>query len=232
MSESRTVYVYEAIIRGVLARRYRPGQALNRREVAAELSVSISPVNEAFAVLQSEGIVQTLPRKGTFVAQLDWRDLTELTLIRTALEAEAARSYCGEPISARRQEMLDLAGSVDDAEPVTYEHLHADVVFHRALVSLAGNRALATMLDTVIARSLLLAMEANLSTRGRPATMSHRKLVRDLCSARPEAVDQIIRRNIFSGKEAFLDVDMSRGSADRADSSLDLVLSVLQEAHV
>ncbi|TVQ20832.1 MAG: GntR family transcriptional regulator [Spirochaetaceae bacterium] len=204
---------------------------MNRREVAAELSVSISPVNEAFAILQSEGIVQTLPRKGTFVSQLDWRDLVELTIVRTALEAEAARAYCGERIALKRKELLELAGRVDDAEPVTYEHLHADIVFHRTLVSLAGNRSLAMMLDTVIARSLLLAMEAALATRGRPTTMSHRKLVRDLCSAKPAAVDQIIRRNIYSGKEAFLDVDTARSVTDRPDTPLDLVLSVIQEAH-
>ena len=231
MPESRTSYVHENVIRRILSGAYKPGRALNRREVASELSVSISPVNEAFAVLQSEGIVQTLPRKGTFVAQLDWRDLVELTIIRTALEVEAARAYCGERISSRQQEMLELAGRVDDAEPVTYEHLHADVVFHRTLVSLAGNRTLATMLDTVIARSLLLAMEATLATRGRPVTKSHRKFVRDLCSARPDAVAPIVRRNIFSGKEAFLDVEMSRAVVDRTGSPLDLVLSVIQEAH-
>jgi len=231
VTESRTAYVYESVIRRILSGAYRPGQALNRREVASELSVSISPVNEAFAVLQSEGIVQTLPRKGTFVSQLDWRDLVELTIVRTALEAEAARAYCGERIARNRKELLELADRVDDAEPVTYEHLHADIVFHRKLVSLAGNRSLAMMLDTVIARSLLLAMEAALATRGRPTTMSHRKLVSDLCSARPDAVAQIIRRNIYSGKEAFLDVDTARSVTARPDTPLDLVLSVIQEAH-
>ena len=228
MSESRASHVYETILRRVLVGHYRPGQALNRREIAGELGVSISPVNEAFAVLQTEGIVETVPRKGTFIARLDWRDLAELTIVRAALEVEAARAYCGERISERARELLELAARVDAAQPVTYEHLHADVVFHRALAALSGNRSLASMLDTVIARSLLLAMEAALATHGKPASMSHRKFVRDLCAASPENVAPVVRKNIFFGKEIFLDAAPS-GTA-RADSSLDLVLSVIKES--
>ncbi len=228
MSESRASHVYETILRRVLVGDYRPGQALTRRDVAAELGVSISPVNEAFVVLQSERIVETVPRKGTFIARLDRRDLAELTIVRTALEVEAARAYCGGRISERARELLELAARVDAAEPVTYEHLHADVVFHRALVALSGNRFLASMLDTVIARSLLLAMGAALAAHGKPASMSHRKLVRDLCAASPESVAPIVRKNIYSGKETFLDSDPT-GTA-RTGSPLDLVLSVIKES--
>lgn len=230
MSESRASYVYAAIVRGILSGTYRPGQPLNRREVAGELGVSISPVNEAFAVLQNEGIVQTLPRKGTFLAHLDRRSLAELTVVRAALEVEAARACCGERISAHSGEMLDLAASVDTARPVTYEQLHADVVFHRSLVALAGNRVLASVFDTVIARSLLLAMEASLAAHGRPAYLSHRRFVRDLCRADPDSVAPVVRRNIYSGKESFLEprsLDVETGGSV---SPLDLVLTVLEES--
>lgn len=227
MSESRSSYVYEMVIRRILSGEYRPGQVLNRRGVAADLSVSIFPVNEAFSVLQSEGIVQTVPRKGTFIAQLDWRDLVELTIVRSALEVEAARAYCGERISSRKQEMLELADRVDSAPPVTFEYLHADVVFHRSLVSLAGNRYLASILDTVMTRGLLLAMEAILTTHGEPVTMSHNEFVRELCSATPETVPPIVRRNILAAKQAFVERETSWTDIDRADSSLDLLLSVM-----
>ena len=229
MSESRSSYVYEMIIRRILSGEYRPGHVLNRRGVAADLSVSIFPVNEAFAVLQSEGIVQTVPRKGTFIAQLDWRDLAELTIVRSALEVEAARAYCGDRISARKQQMLELADRVDSAPPVTFEYLHADVVFHRTLVSLAGNRYLASILDTVMTRGLLLAMEAVLTTHGEPVTVSHREFVYQLCAASPETVGPVVRRNILAAKQAFLDLEISRTETDRTGSSLDLLLSVMRK---
>ncbi len=229
MPESRASHVYETIIRRVLVGHYQPGQTLNRREIAGELDVSISPVNEAFAVLQTEGIVETVPRKGTFIARLDRRDLVELTIVRAALEAEAARAYCGERISGHAAELFELAARVDSAQPVTYEYLHADIVFHRALAALSGNRFLGLMLDTVIARSLLLAMTAALATHGEPVAVTHRTFVRDLCAASPETVAPIVRKNIFSGKEMLLDA--APCAAARPDSSLDLVLSVIKESY-
>lgn len=227
MAESRTSYVYDQIIRAILSGTYRPGQALNRRDVASGLNVSISPVNEAFAILQIEGIVETIPRKGTFIGRLDWRDLTELTIVRAGLETEAARAYCGERISAVKARMLDLAERVDKADPTSFEHLHDDIVFHRALVSLAGNHYLASIFDTVITRSLLLAAEATLSTGSTIGKLSHRKFVRDLSSATPETVGEIVRRNIFSGKESFLDFDGSTDPEFRPDTALDVILEVM-----
>jgi len=227
MAESRTSVAYYQIIRAILAGTYRPGQALNRRDVANGLNVSISPVNEAFAILQTERIVETIPRKGTFIGRLDWRDLTELTIVRAGLEVEAARAYCGERITSVKSRMLELADRVDKADPASFEHLHGDIVFHRALVALAGNHYLASIFDTVITRSLLLAAEATLATGDKTAKLSHRKFIRDLCSATPETAGEIVRRNIFSGKESFLDFDGSTYPGFRPDTALDVILSVM-----
>ena len=229
MAESRSSIVYEAVIRRILAGEYRPGQLLNRKAVAEDLSVSIVPVNDAFAQFQSEGIIQTVLRKGTFVAQLDWRDLVEISIVRSALEVEAARAYCGKRIQSQREQILELADRVDNAPPVTFEYLHADVVFHRKLVSLAGNRYLSHLLDTVMTRGLLLAMEAILTTRSEPVTASHREFVDDLCSASPETVGAIVRRNILAAKQAFIQLDKTRGDGDVAGSSLDVLLSIMGE---
>lgn len=229
MRESRSSHVYETVIRRILSGEYRPGQLLNRRAVAEDLSVSIVPVNEAFTLLQSEGIIQTVPRKGTFIGQLDWRDLVEVTIVRSALEVEAARAYCGKRILSQRERMLELADKVDKAPPVTFEYLHADVVFHRKLVSLAGNRYLSYLLDTVMTRGLLLAMEAVLTTHSEPVTASHREFINDLCAASPETVGPVVRRNIFAAKQAFFELDKTRNDVDAGGSSLDVLLSAMLE---
>lgn len=228
VSESRTAYVYEMVIRRILRNDYRPGQALNRREVAKSLGVSISPVNEAFAVLQVEGIVTTIPRKGTFVTELDRRALSELTIVRAALETEAARQYCGTRIREARDHMLELADRVDSADPITFDHLYADITFHRALASLAGNRTLKTMLDRVMTRSLLLAMEATMDS-GPPARLSHRAFVDALCAAEPADVGDIVRANIFSGKEGLLQFDAHPLEPMATDTHMDVILEAIAE---
>ena len=228
MNESRKAYVYEMVIRGILHGDYRPGQTLNRREVAQSLGVSISPVNEAFAALQAEGIITTRPRKGTFVTALDRRDLRELTIVRAALETEAARHYCGARIQQSRVYMLELADRVDTADPVTFDHLYADITFHRALASLAGNSILKTMLDRVMTRSLLLAMEATMDS-GPPARLSHRAFVDALCAAEPSDVGDIVRANVFSGKEGLLRFDAHPLEPMAIETHMDFILDALAE---
>jgi DNA-binding GntR family transcriptional regulator len=217
------------MLRGILSGRFRPGQVINRRDIARELHVSISPVNEAFAVLQNEGIVETLPRKGTLVARLDWREVEELTVVRAALESEAARYACGARIRSVKQRMTRLATAVDESEWMSFDNLYADVVFHRSLVALAGNRSLSEMHDKVITKSLLLALEAAIDVHGTPGRrMSHRTFVNNLCKANADQVGDLVRRNILAGKEPLFEVEHGLRSGARG-SSLDFVLSVMEE---
>lgn len=52
------------IISGDLAN----GEKLSERQISAELNISTTPVKEAFRLLQAEGLIYTLPRKGSFVS--------------------------------------------------------------------------------------------------------------------------------------------------------------------
>src|SRR5262249_57419427 len=68
-----------------------PGDKIAREEIAAALKISISPVREALAVLEQEGQVTSLPRRGYFVTQLDIDDLREIYELRALLEERAVR---------------------------------------------------------------------------------------------------------------------------------------------
>jgi len=238
---SRTAQVYEAIIKRILSGEYRPGQAINRRDVAESLGLSVSPVGEAFALLQAEGILETVPRKGTFIGRLDWRDLRDLTQARAAIECGAARAYCGAQLRLERARFLELADSVDAQALASFEHLIADIRFHRALVRLAGNRYLDGAFDGLISRSLLLATEALMPLRkSKDENLSHRILVEELCRADAEGAEEIIRRNIYSGKGPIMEYgaqsmqiadtpEASGRSSGRRATNLDLVLGNLEE---
>lgn len=69
----------------------RPGQRVNQEEVAAGAGLSVAPVREALRVLEQEGQVTYLPRRGYFVTELDYEDLREIYELRQLLEERAAR---------------------------------------------------------------------------------------------------------------------------------------------
>jgi len=76
-----------AIVAGLL----RPGQRVPQEEIAGQLGVSVAPVREALRILEQEGQVTYLPRRGYFVTTLQIRDLEEIYELRSVLEARAAR---------------------------------------------------------------------------------------------------------------------------------------------
>jgi DNA-binding GntR family transcriptional regulator len=77
------------IRRRILTGEYRPGQKINESEIAINLGVSRSPVREAFRVLERDGLITTLPRKGSYITDISLKDLEELFQIRKLLECYA-----------------------------------------------------------------------------------------------------------------------------------------------
>jgi DNA-binding GntR family transcriptional regulator len=77
----------QAIVAGEL----KPGQRVNQEDWAAAIGVSVAPVREALRVLEQEGQVEYLPRRGYFVTELHIADLEEIYALRKLLEERAAR---------------------------------------------------------------------------------------------------------------------------------------------
>lgn len=76
----------EAIIRG----RYEPGDSLSEGALAEAHGTSRTPIREAIRELQSEGLVEVIPRVGTFVRKPSRRELGELFQLKGALEGLGA----------------------------------------------------------------------------------------------------------------------------------------------
>jgi DNA-binding GntR family transcriptional regulator len=78
--------------RAIVAGELRPGQRVAQDEVAAQVGVSLAPVREALRVLEQEGQLTYLPRRGYFVTELRIADLDEIYALRALLEERAARA--------------------------------------------------------------------------------------------------------------------------------------------
>src|SRR5438874_8365868 len=104
--------VYEALRQAIVSSLMKPGERMNVDELAAKLGVSLTPVRSAIQQLATEGLVEILPRSGTFVASLSIQDVEETFDIRCALECLAAEKAV-ENISAQElQRMRQLLRSL------------------------------------------------------------------------------------------------------------------------
>jgi len=87
--KSLTAVVLDDIRRRILTGDFRPGERINESEIALKLGISRSPVREAFRVLEGEGLITTLARKGSFITEISAQDVEELFEIREILECHA-----------------------------------------------------------------------------------------------------------------------------------------------
>jgi DNA-binding GntR family transcriptional regulator len=134
----------DKILRGEL----RPGAQISVPQVALALGVSRTPVNDALKRLAGEGLVEIVPRHGSFVSQLTAHDLAEIYDLRLMIELYAAETI----IEAGRADALLEAASeplramdqaLDGHTFRDYESFMAnDRAFHTAIVRLAGNQRL------------------------------------------------------------------------------------------
>jgi DNA-binding GntR family transcriptional regulator len=130
----------EAIVEGVLA----PGSRLSEVQIAKQLNVSRTPMREAFAQLEREGLVTVVARVGAFVRSVTLRDVAEIYRVRTALECLAVQ-LAAERVTALGRAQLDdvtdaMQASVIAADPVGY--VDALDRFYAIVMTLADNRTL------------------------------------------------------------------------------------------
>jgi DNA-binding GntR family transcriptional regulator len=118
----------------------RPGARVNQEDLAADLGLSVAPIREALRVLEQEGQLTYLPRRGYFVTELNVADLTEIYALRAVLEERAARlalpaldDEALERVREAARECVDAAGSGDVAT-----ELAANRRFHFGLLDAPG----------------------------------------------------------------------------------------------
>ncbi|GAB4410562.1 MAG: GntR family transcriptional regulator [Anaerolineae bacterium] len=146
--------VLDALRDAIIQGEFKPGQPLVETELAAQLGVSRAPIREALQVLNSEGLLETIPYHGTTVRRLTKRDIEELYSLRSVLESFAIRR-----IIARRnpQDVETLRehfrAMLDRAEAGDLKTLNeVDRGFHDTLIRLSDHRLLQTIWNAVALR--------------------------------------------------------------------------------
>ena len=85
-SHSLTERVFNEIEQAILNGVYAAGDQLVESKISSQLGVSRTPVREALKQLELEGLVTTIPNKGTFVIGVSTEDIFDIYTIRIAVE--------------------------------------------------------------------------------------------------------------------------------------------------
>ena len=136
--------IREAIRNGVLA----PGDRLMEIQLAEELGVSRTPVREAIRKLEQEGYVITMPRRGTYVADISIRDVNEVFEIRISLDSLAsglaAERITDEELDRLQRLLVMIYGYIKENN--MDKIVETDMQFHDLLYQASRNARLVGMI--------------------------------------------------------------------------------------
>lgn len=153
--------VIHALRAALVSGQMMPGELYSAPALAARFGVSATPVREAMLELVKEGLVETVPNKGFRVRALSDRELDEITEMRLLLEVPTTVKVIGRASAADLAGLRTLAqGIVDvaqDKDLIAY--IEQDRQFHLALLALAGNAELVTLVGDLRSRSRLFGLE-------------------------------------------------------------------------
>jgi len=120
----------------------KPGDPINDGQIAGELGIGRTPVREAIKRLESDHLVVSYPRRGTFATGVDITQLADVSEIRELLEPLAARRAARMAGPKVREELRDIAatiGKLKDGKAGQHELMRYDIQVHRLIYKAAAN---------------------------------------------------------------------------------------------
>ena len=168
----------ERILKGV----YKPGERLMEIHLADQLGVSRTPIREAIRMLELEGLVKMVPRKGAQVAKISKEDLQDVLEVRKALDTLSVKLAC-ERITEDEIKLLNNAEREFEkalASKDVREIAEADVAFHDVIHSATKNGRLKSMISNLAERIYRYRFEyiKQQSDGGKTLMLEHREIMR------------------------------------------------------
>ena len=214
--QSLKVRAYEALRVAIMELNiYAPDAELrlDERALSADFGVSRTPLREALAQLDQEGLVRIVPRRGIYIVRRTKAEILEMITVWAALESMAARLATqvasGEEL-ARLHLLVD--GFTSDAVSQNMgEYSDANIRFHQAIIALSKCELLAEMTDKLFFHVRAIRQRTIFEKdRARRSIADHTEIVAALEARDTERAEQLVREHTMKLRdhvERFVDID-------------------------
>jgi DNA-binding GntR family transcriptional regulator len=150
------VQIAEMLKQAILEGDFKGGDQLGEHDLQVRFGVSRSPLREAFRELEKLGLVEIIPRKGSFVRRISRKDIEENFPVRAALEglaAELAAKNMTKNTLDRLEDILEeMKKATRDEDIRRYYTYHLQ--FHEIFIERAENELLINTLGRFRMQSL------------------------------------------------------------------------------
>jgi DNA-binding GntR family transcriptional regulator len=184
------------------------GQAISRRDLAAELGMSFLPVTEALLRLEFEGLIESRPRAGTRVRVPTREDVEGNYIVRQALETQAAILCSHAATPAERSELRHLAARVDALATKSDRSIYVKVhlTLHRRIAECARCEALCDVIDKTHAMALIWFCAVRRPLAGPEHTRRHQQLMDAILTGEEGDIIAAVRDHLAVGRRHTLEL--------------------------
>jgi DNA-binding GntR family transcriptional regulator len=209
---SRGVKAHQILREAIATGRLKPGARVLESELAALLDTSRTPVREAIATLEAEGLVSIDGARGRIVTKLDYQSMMELYAVREVLEATAAGLAAR---NASEMEMIALRGMVELEEQMLEDAgrlADHNRRFHEAIFYCSHNRYILKMLEYIQTGMLLLGPVTRVGDERRGTALSeHRAIVEAIEARDAAAAEAAVRHHVRQAQQARIQLLLQNG---------------------
>ena len=196
LHESLGERVYRTVRDLILSQVFPPGSKLNVEQICRDLGVSRTPVWDTMRRLESEGLVNTVPRHGVFVLNYGVDQIRDLFAVRGALEAlavrQAARNLDAEARAGLEATMKDMERAAAAGRMEQYSR--SAIEFHDRVLAAAQNQVLSRLLENVYAQILVLRLRSlYLPERVESSVAEHREVFEAVRAGEAERGERLAR---------------------------------------
>jgi DNA-binding GntR family transcriptional regulator len=184
----------------------RPSEPIDDDALARSLGVGRTPVREALKRLESDRLVVSFPRRGTFATGMDITDLAHISEIRVQLEPLAARRAAERAPREVRAELAETAAAIAELDVAATDHaelMRWDLAVHRAIYRAAANPHLEDVLvryDNLATRIFCLFLD-RLPTVDEHVE-EHVELLQAIAAGDADRAEQLAREHVIGFERA------------------------------
>ena len=199
---------YDAIMGLLMSHQIRPGERLNIDALSRMLGVSVTPVRESLARLESEALVTKQALVGyTATPLLTLEQLSDMYDVRLALEPLAARIAALRSTHEQVEEIAAMAAGRPDSGPDDHRLVALDDErFHAAIGRVARNDFLRDALERLHSHLHLYRLYRNAEVVQEATVQEHESIVEALRRHDPDAAEQAMRAHLETSHSRLVEV--------------------------
>jgi len=196
--------IYDSLKQAITSMNIYADQAelrLDERRLSEQLAISRTPVREALARLEQEGLVQIVPRRGVYIVRKTKAEIMEMITVWAALEGMAARLITLQATGEEIASLRDIFTTFEEGEVQAHidEYSEENIDFHQTILAMSRNKLVSEIAENLfIHMRSIRARTIGESDRANRSIVDHLQIIEALEARDTDKAERLAREHTLN----------------------------------